>query len=82
MTVARPGPTSWISAKKQRKASALQNRPSTRTDSRVWPDGTDAGAEASAGTVSTSPEMPIEAVTGPSGSSERSFCLMIIGPAA
>ena len=33
ITVARPGPTAWISAKKSRKPAALQTSPSTTTDS-------------------------------------------------
>ena len=48
----------------------------------VSPDGTSVGAVASAAGVRISAEIPIDAVTGPSGSIVPSRCLMIIGPAA
>src|SRR4051795_4935342 len=82
ITVARPGPTSPISAKNNRKASALHATPSTSTERIVWPDGVEAGAEISANGASTSAEMPIEPVTGPSAYMSRKRSLMIIGPAA
>jgi hypothetical protein len=82
MTLARPGPTSAIRAKKSRKPSAEQTRPSTTTEAITSPDGVEVGADTSAAGASSTVASPSEAVTGPSGSRSVRRCLMIIGPMA
>src|SRR5215204_3223315 len=82
ITVARLGPTSAISLKKNRNASAEQISPSTTIDASASADGVESGRSASAKGITSSVAIASDAATGPSGSTSERRRFTIIGPTA
>src|SRR5206468_10770960 len=82
ITVARTGPTSAMSAKKSKKASAVQTTARPTTDSSTCADGLEAGQCVAANGAYTIAEIASEAATTPSAGTSLSLRERMIGPTA
>src|SRR5205823_4583912 len=82
ITVARAGPTSAISAKKTRNASAVQTTARPATDSTTCADGVDDGQRVAANGAYTSAVSASDAATTPSAGSPPRLRDRITGPIA